>query len=206
MKHSQDVFRNTYFKVPVKENGNLKVEITVSRGDVNMYTNNYDSSSDTKTIVQKLPWAGGQNIGEWTLKNITPFSDPGKNELIILESDTNSCTRCTYLFGVHTKTASSDFEIKVSYFDPAADSVQGYFIPMGKDIRAVVQPSKEVEYKFLIDELEDVTISVETLDSELIDVSLVLLDKRDEVLASCNPSSTKWTFILTQISDNFQVG
>jgi hypothetical protein len=66
------VFYQWYNKQAENERDDIKVEITVNSGKVNVYINNYDHDFDEQNIVNRLPDSSRKSF--YTLSNVNPTS------------------------------------------------------------------------------------------------------------------------------------
>lgn len=130
LRNSQDSYDTTFYRWYNPQIGeqrdDLKINIKVNSGLVDVFVNNYDDF-DENDIVDKLPDSARKSF--YQLKNLKPTSLTSESEVLIHSSDQNYCQQCWILIGVHTKAVESDYEIKLSQI--TANFENSHFIKMG---------------------------------------------------------------------------
>ena len=90
----------------------IKIELSVKSGKVDLYVNTFDLEHDAETIVQRLPTS--RRDAAYSIPNVQPSSTPSESEIIWQSADKDYCLSCQYLIGVHSHVEASDYEVKVS--------------------------------------------------------------------------------------------
>lgn len=133
----------------------IKIEVVVKAGIVDLYVNTFDQENDPETIVQKLPIS--RRSSAYSIPNIRPSSTPSQSQIIWQAADKDYCEACTYLIGVHTHQEASDYEVKVSVL--TANFENSHFLKMGSPETLILGPNQTGVYKFIIDEKCEVQVT-----------------------------------------------
>lgn len=109
LKSTVQPFDIQYFKWFNTKAQDVKVTISVKHGLVDLYVSTIDENKNDQNLVQRIPSSKRNTI--WLVENIMPTSSVVQNELLIMNTDRNYCTKCTYLIGVVSHEKKADFGI-----------------------------------------------------------------------------------------------
>lgn len=131
MRKTQLEYETQLFKWQTKNSltnrDDIKIEIKVKSGKVDLYVNTFDQKHDVQNIVQKLPTSRSES--DYSIPNVRPSSSPSQSEIIWHRADKHYCQSCLYLIGVHSHNEPSEYELKLSIL--SADFKNSNFLKMG---------------------------------------------------------------------------
>jgi len=131
VRKTQPEYETQLFKWQTKNlftnRDDIKIEIKVKSGKVDLYVNTFDQEHDVQNIVQKLPTS--RRDSDYSIPNVRPSSSPSQSEIIWHRADKHYCQSCLYLIGVHSHGEPSDYELKLSIL--SADFKNSNFLKMG---------------------------------------------------------------------------